>query len=114
MTAVVFGVCGVGLAHHGRGHVPRAVLDIETAGDLDLLHLLARRHRDAEMALEQLVFGDRGTDEVEPDAVFGKPAGGRDLGALKTSALGHIDREHEPSARAVLTNEGRPQYRPSQ
>ena len=49
---------GVGLAHQRRRHVARAVLQIEPARDLDLLHLLARRHRDAERAFEQLVLGD--------------------------------------------------------
>ena len=52
MTGVVLGEIGVGLAHQGRGHVARAVLDVEPARDLDLLHFLARRHRDAEVALE--------------------------------------------------------------
>ena len=78
---------GVRLAHHGRGHVPRAVLDIETAGDLDLLHLFAGRHRDAEMALDQLVFRDRGGYEVEPDSVFRKLAAGGNLAALERTRL---------------------------
>jgi hypothetical protein len=61
----------VRLVHQRRRHVARAVLDIEPAGDFDLLHLLACRHRDAERAFEQLVLGERGRDEIEPDRAFG-------------------------------------------
>ena len=60
----------VGLAHQRRGHVARAILDVEPAGDLDLLHFLARRHGDAEPALDQLVFAGRRVDEIEPDRVL--------------------------------------------
>ena len=47
---------GVGLAHQRGRHVPRAVLDIEPAGDLDFLHLLAGGNRDADVMLDELVF----------------------------------------------------------
>ena len=45
VTGVVLGASRVRLAHQRRGHVARAILDIEAAGDLDLLHFLTRRHR---------------------------------------------------------------------
>src|SRR6476620_2475399 len=57
--------CGIRLAHQRRGHVARAVLDVEPARDLDFLHFLARRDRDAERALEHLVFAASRGDEVE-------------------------------------------------
>ena len=62
---------GVRLAHQRRGHVARAVFDIEPAGDLDFLHLLARRHRDAEQLLDQLVFLHGRRDQVDPHGLVG-------------------------------------------
>ena len=41
---------GVGIAHQRRGHVARVIFHVEPAGNFDLLHFFARRHRDAERA----------------------------------------------------------------
>ena len=57
---------GVRLAHQRRRHVAGAVLDIEPAGDLDLLHFFARRHRDAEKLLDQIVFLHGRRDQIDP------------------------------------------------
>ena len=81
----------IGVAHQGRGHVARAVLHIESAGDLDLLHFLPGRHGDAEGALDQLVFLVGGTDEVEPDGAVGNLAAIRDVDAFEGRAARHMD-----------------------
>ncbi len=57
----------VGLTHQRRGHVAGAVLHVEAAGDLDLLHLLARRDRDADAAFDGLILPGGRIDQVEPD-----------------------------------------------
>jgi NAD(P)-dependent dehydrogenase (short-subunit alcohol dehydrogenase family) len=52
------------LAHQSGGHVARAILDIEPAGDLDLLHLFACWNGDANLMLDELVLlqlGPEGT-----------------------------------------------------
>ena len=71
VTAVVRGTSDIGVAHQGRGHVARAVLHIEPAGDLDLLHFLPGRHGDAEGALDQLVFLVGGTERSSQTAPSG-------------------------------------------
>ena len=85
---------GVGLAHQRRGHVARAVLDIEAAGDLDLLHFLARRHRDAQELFDQLVFRHRRRDQIDPYRLAGKAAPGSTSNSFKRCAEGNVDREH--------------------
>ena len=81
----------IGVAHQRRGHVARAVLHIETAGDLDLLHFLPGRHRDAQRPLDQLVFLEGGTEEVEPDSPVRHLAVALDGDAFKRRAARHID-----------------------
>jgi hypothetical protein len=89
---------GVGLAHQRRGHVTRAVLDVETARDLDLLHLLARRHGDADDAFDKLVFVLGGLDEIEPDGGVGNGLlSGRHRNAVKARTMRDIDRQHKLS-----------------
>ena len=60
-------IVGVGCAHQRRRHVARAVLDIEPAGDLDLLHVLPGRHRDPGQPLHRLVLRRGRLDQVDPD-----------------------------------------------
>ena len=84
------GGVGIGLAHQRGRHVPGVVLDVEPAGDLDLLHLLARRDGDAEMALEQLVFRQGRQDEVEPDRGFRDVAIRRDRDALERRTIWNV------------------------
>ncbi len=94
VTAVVLGASVLRLAHQGRGHVAGAVLDVETAGDLDLLHFLARRNRDAERALDLLVFRRRRRDEVDPHRALGKLVGASDRLALERISARNINRQH--------------------
>src|SRR5262245_53295554 len=88
------GRIGVGLTHQGRGHVACAVLHIEPAGDLGLLHLLARRHRYANDAFGQLILELSGRVQIEPDSAVGNliTRGYRD--ALKRRSLRNINRQH--------------------
>src|SRR5262245_39117617 len=88
------GRVGVGLTHQGRGHVACTVLYIETAGDLDLLHLLARRHRYADDAFDQLILELRGLDQIEPDCAVRNltTRGYRD--ALERRSMRNINRQH--------------------
>ncbi len=94
VTAVVFGVAVSDWHIKRRRHVARAVLDIEPARHLDLLHLLARRHGDAEELLDQLVFLHRRRDEIDPHRVLGRLRAGLDRHALEHSVAGHVDRKH--------------------
>ena len=63
---------GFGPAHQDRRHVAGAVLDIETAGDFDLLHFLARRHRDPHQLLDRAVFLRRRVHHIDPRRGFGQ------------------------------------------
>ncbi len=86
---------GVGMAHQRRRHEPRAILHIEPAGDLDLLHFLARRQRDAERALDQLVLCGGRRIKIEPHgAVRELAAASVEIDAFQGSAAGHADGEH--------------------
>ena len=60
-------IFGVRRAHQRRRHVARAVLDIEPAGNLDLLHVLPGRHRDPGQPLHRLVLRRGRFDEIDPD-----------------------------------------------
>ena len=60
------GHVGIGMAHQRRRHVARAVLHVEAARNLDLLHFLARRNRDAEDALDETRLRQRRRQEIEP------------------------------------------------
>ncbi len=84
----------VRLAHQRRRHVARAVLDIETAGDLNLLHLLAGRHGDAEHLLDQLVFLHGRRDHVDPHRVVRNLGARLDGNALERRAVRDINRKH--------------------
>ena len=74
-------ILGVGRAHQGGRHVARAVLDIEPAGNLDLLHVLPGRHRDPGEPLHGLVLRRRRFYEINPDRVLRQrdEIGGSDL-----------------------------------
>jgi hypothetical protein len=61
---------GVELRGDRRGHVERAVVLVQPVRGLDLLHFLARRHLDAQLALDQLLFVLRRLQQIEPDRLF--------------------------------------------
>src|SRR5262249_53052726 len=88
---------GFRLAHQGRGHVARAVLHIETARDLDLLHLLARRDRDADRAFDQLVLPLVRRDEIEPHRALGNLAGALDWLSVARLFFWDVYGEHADS-----------------
>ena len=94
VTAVVFGTSVSGLAHQGRGHVTRAVLHVEAAGDLDLLHPLRVGTAMPDLALDQLVFLLGRTDEIEPNGVFRDVAIRRHRNAFEA----RYRAEHRPTA----------------
>ena len=96
---------GVGLTHQRCGHVARPILHIETTGDLDLLHLLAGRHGDADLLLHELVFLQIGIDQVEPHRAFGRVAPGLDRDPVKRGAARNVDPQHDPSAAICLTGQ---------
>src|SRR5713101_5892702 len=60
-------ILGVGGAHQRGRHIARAVLDIEPAGNLDLLHVLAGRHRDPGQPFHRLVLRRGRFHKVDPD-----------------------------------------------
>jgi hypothetical protein len=60
-------IFGVGRAHQRRRHVTRGILDIETARNLDFLHVLPGRHRDPGQPLHRLVLGRGRFYEIDPD-----------------------------------------------
>jgi hypothetical protein len=89
--------CGhvsVGLTHQRRRHVTRTVLDIEAAGDLDLLHVFTGRHRDPGELLDRLVFLGRRLDEVDPDRVFRQRGKIDGDGFFQREVGGDENREH--------------------
>src|SRR5882724_9301492 len=61
------GHVGVGLAHQRRRHVARGVFDVEAAGNLDFLHVLPGRHRDAREPLHGVILLRRRLDQIDPD-----------------------------------------------
>jgi hypothetical protein len=85
---------GVGRAHQRRRHVAGAVLDIEPAGNLDLLHILPGRYRDPGQPLHGMVFRRRRLDQIDPDRTFRQRGeiGGNDL--LQRGFRRHKHREH--------------------
>jgi len=85
---------GFRLAHQCRGHVPGAVLHIEPAGNLDLLHLLARRDRDAKKLLDQFVFALRRTDEIDPYRRVRQGCAVLDRLPLEIISMWRVDPEH--------------------
>ena len=97
MTGVVRGTSVFGMAHQRRRHEPRAILHIEPAGDLDLLHFLAGRQRDAEGAFDQFVLCGGRRIKIEPHGAVGELAAGLEIleiEAFEGSAAGHADGEH--------------------
>ena len=85
---------GVGLAHQRRRHVARAVLDIEAAGNLDLLHVLPGRHRDPGQPLHRLVLLGGRLDEVDPDRVLRQRSEIDGDGLLQREVGGNEHRQH--------------------
>ncbi len=85
---------GVGLAHQRRGHVTGAVLDIEPAGNLDLLHVFPGRHRDPGQPLNRAVLLHRGVQQVDPDRIVRQQCrlGGQQL--LQGGFGGNKHRKH--------------------
>jgi hypothetical protein len=93
VTGVVFGV---------SVSVARAVLDIETAGDFDLLHVFPRRHRDARKLLDRPVLRRRGLDQVDPDRALRQPGGVLDIRFLERGLGGNKHRKHADSGSCGL------------
>ena len=96
---------GVGLADDPRGHVARAVLGIDDLGRLEIVHLLARRDRDAQMLLDPLVLLGRRIEQVDPDHVVGKvPVGVELAGAELVARVGAraVDRQHGRESRCTV------------
>jgi hypothetical protein len=85
---------GVGLAHQRRRHVARGVLYIETTGDLDLLHLVPRRHGDPGQILDRLVLGGGRIEEVDPHRVVRQRGEVVDGGFLQRRRRGNKHRKH--------------------
>src|SRR5262245_21156554 len=84
----------VGLTHQRRGHVACAVLYIDAAGDLDLLHLLARRHRYANDAFGQLILELGGLIQIEPHRAVRNLLTRGYWDALERQSLRNINRQH--------------------
>jgi hypothetical protein len=61
----------IGLGDDRRRHVEGAVLLVQATGDLDLLHLLARRHLDSEDTLDATLLLLSRRHEVDPDRLRG-------------------------------------------
>ena len=85
---------GVGMAHQRRGHVARAALDIEPAGNLDLLHVLPGRDRDPGQPLHRMVLFRRRLHQVDPDRGFRQRRRVRDMDLLEGGFRGYVHREH--------------------
>ncbi len=60
---------GIELGDHGRGQIERTAFFIEPVGRLDLAHFLARRHIDAEVLLDQVLFRRAGLEQVDPQRI---------------------------------------------
>ena len=84
----------------GRHDVSAGFL-VDAAGGLDLRHLLARRHEDAQRLLHPRVFLARGMEQVDPDG------GGRD------AAVGPASHEHAVHVIVNRNHGGSPRVRRS-
>ncbi len=89
------GHVGVGVAHQRRGHVARAVLDIEPAGNLDFLHILPGRDRDPGQPLDRVVLRRRRLYQIDPDRGFRQCRRVGDLSLPEGGFRGDVHREHE-------------------
>src|SRR6476469_5875624 len=82
------------LAHERGRHVSRAVLHIESARDLDLLHLFAGRNGDAHQLLNRPVFLHTRCDHIDPHRIFRNCCPILDVDTLERRPLWHVDRKH--------------------
>ncbi|MGY4421634.1 hypothetical protein ACVWY2_004083 [Bradyrhizobium sp. JR6.1] len=85
---------GVGLAHQRCGHVAGAVLDIEPAGDLDLLHVFPGRNRDPREPLDGTILLDGRVHQVDPDRRLRQHAEVGGGGLLEGKIGGNEHRQH--------------------
>ena len=92
---------GIGRAHQTGGHVTRAVFGVEPARNLDLLHVLAGRHRDAGQPFDGVVLFGRRLDHVDPDRALRQRGkiGGSQL--LQRGVGGDEHRKHEELRRTA-------------
>ncbi len=93
----------VRLRHQRRCHVARAVFHIETAGNLDFLHFLTGRNRNADPLLDLFVFLETGIDQVQPDRRLRNLVSRLQRMRLQRGATQDIDGEHEPSPQIRLS-----------
>ncbi len=87
---------GVGMAHQRRRHVAGAVLDIEPAGNLDFLHVLAGGDGDPGQPFDRLVLRRAGIEEVDPDRAIGQRCDIFDRGFLEDGLGRNENRKHAP------------------
>ena len=90
----VLGQVAVQLGDDGGRQVQRAAFFIQAARGLDLAHLFARRHFDAQSGFDQTLFVDSGFDQIEPDGVLIDGRFGRALDALETLLAEAVDGQH--------------------
>ena len=86
------------MCHQRRGHVTRAVLDVEPAGDFDLLHFPQRGNRDAECVFDRLVLAGGRQFEIDPQRVLRKRNVSFDLLAHESAAPRRINGQHQRSS----------------
>ena len=94
------GHVGIGVAHQRRGHVARAVLHIEPARNLDLLHVFAGRDGDTREPLHGLILGRARIDEVDPDRVLRYRRKILDDSLLEGELGGNKHRKHQTLQRS--------------
>src|SRR6478735_7481514 len=82
------------LAHERGCHVSRAILHIESARDLDLLHLFAGRNGDAHQLFNRPVFLHARCDHIDPHRIFRDNGPRLYIDTLECRSLWHVDRKH--------------------
>ena len=90
----VLGQLAIELGDDGGRQVQRTAFFIEPARGLDLAHLFARRHFDAQSGFDQALFVEGGLDQVQPDGVLVDRRFGRALDALETLLAEAVDGQH--------------------
>src|SRR5215510_13741195 len=85
---------GVRLTHERGCHVSRAILYVESARDLDLLHLFTGRNGDADQLFNGPVFLHARCDHIDPHRIFRDNGPRLYIDTLECRSFWHVDRKH--------------------
>src|SRR6516162_10755406 len=85
---------GVRLTHERGRHVSRAILYVESARDLDLLHLFAGRNGDADQLFNRPVLLHARCDHIDPHRIFRNHGPRLYIDTRECRSLWHVDRNH--------------------